>query len=453
MKLDDRATLELTGLTSSLAKDGRPSLGLHLRVETGAEPGPSFSIGARPVSIGSGDDCEIVLADRSVSRKHARVTPVRDGVRIKDVGSTNGTFVGDARVFETVVAVGESFRLGNIVLRVVDSGTGQIEPSSRRWLGALIGESLVMREIFAVLERAAPSDATVLIEGPSGTGKELAARALHDHSLRARGPFVAFECGVVTRDLLQSALMGHVKGAFTGADRDRPGAFAEANRGTIFLDEIGELPLDSQAHLLRALEAGECTPVGGDRPRAIDVRVVAATNRNLYTLVEQGTFRLDLFHRLAVVHLRMPALRQHLDDLPVLIASFYQSHGVEPGPVDGPNLERLHRHPFEGNVRELRNILERSLVLCDPAHRAFRDLPLIMRQTAVEAAPPAVSADINLPFKEAKEAVVELFERDYLPKLVTRFNGNVSQAAAHAGLSRQHLTALLAKHGLKPESR
>ncbi len=362
--------------------------------------------------------------------------------------------------------VGARFLVGETKVRVVDDGAPRLPPSTRTRFGGLVGESLVMREVFAVLERAADSAATVLLEGPSGSGKELAARALHDHSRRAsKGRFVAFDCSVVSRELLPSALFGHKKGAFTGAVADRAGAFVEAHGGTLFLDEIGELPADSQAQLLRVLEARQVTAVGDDKPRAVDVRVVAATHRDLFQMVQDGRFRLDLLHRLAVVHVRLPPLSHHREDIPALVAALYEGRGEDAGVIDGENLALLQGHPFDGNVRELRNILDRSLALAPPEARRFRDLLLWLGPSSLSSSSsslepststaPAQAAEIvdaALPYKDAKERMLMQFDALYLPQLMARFDDNLSRAAAHAGLSRRHLRVLLVRAGLRSPS-
>ena len=446
MAMADDRTLQLASHPAGIATHGARgfSRGLALRFAD-----KEVALLARPVRIGAGADVDVLLTDKAVSRVHAEVLPAKGGALVRDLGSRNGTWVGDARVQEAVVPVGGELRVGETRLRVIDRGAPLLEPSRRDRFGALLGESRAMREVFAVLELAAPTDATVLVEGPSGTGKELTARALHDHSPRAAGPFRAFDCGTTQRELLSSALLGHKKGAFTGATADRPGAFVEATGGTLFLDEIGELPVEHQTQLLRALESRQVTPVGGDRARAIDCRVVAATNRDLAAMVEAGTFRLDLFHRLAVVQVRVPPLRERLEDLPALVRGFYEGRGVDPGPIDGPNLDALRAHAFDGNVRELRNVLERSFVLSGPA-APFRALRLWLGG----AAPTTTSAfgvdvDLTLTFKDAKERVVEEFERRWLAALLAASDGNLSAAARQADLSRKHLRALLVKHGLR----
>jgi DNA-binding NtrC family response regulator len=298
-----------------------------------------------------------------------------------------------------------------------------------------------------VLELASPTDATVLLQGESGTGKELAARALHDHSPRADGPFVVLDCSATHAQLIESQLFGHVRGAFTGAVTERKGAFLEANGGTLFLDEIGELPLEAQAKLLRALEARTIIPLGSDRPVQVDVRMVAATHRDLASMVDQGSYRFDLFHRLSVVHVALPPLRERLEDLPVLIRNFYEGRGVDPGPIEGPALAKLHAHKWPGNVRELRNVLERSFVLGGSGPFAQLDLWV----SGTEATPSA-PVDISLTFKEAKQKLIEAFERQYLAALMERYHDNISAAADHADINRRHLRKLLEERGLrKPE--
>jgi DNA-binding NtrC family response regulator len=286
----------------------------------------------------------------------------------------------------------------------------------------------------------------VLIEGESGTGKELAARAIHEASARAAGPFVTVDCSAIAENLIDSHLFGHVRGAFTGADRDRKGAFVEASGGTLFLDELGELPLAAQAKLLRVLEAQTVQPLGADRPVKVDTRVVAATHRDLGRMVATGAFRFDLFYRLAVVHVALPPLRDRLEDLPHLISTFYARRGVAPGPIDGDNLERMRRHAWPGNVRELRNALERAWAMSGP-NATFRELRLWLDPSAVQGQLSEV-VDTALPFKEAKERWNDQFERRYIASVFAANASNVTRAAEHAGLSRRHFRELLYKHGI-----
>jgi len=448
----DRRTVIQGGLTTSATR-GRTAARSYTLQVLGPD-GPTVALGARPVVIGAHATCDLVLADPQVSRRHAELSVVPEGIRIKDLGSTNGTWWQGTKVGEVVVPSGATVQFGATPIRIAAAGAMALPPSDSDHFGAMAGRSVAMRELFAVLEMAAPTDATVLIEGESGTGKELAARAIHDASSRAGQPFVVVDCSAITENLIDSHLFGHVRGAFTGADRERRGAFVEASGGTLFLDELGELPLAAQAKLLRVLEAQTVQPVGADRPVQVDTRVVAATHRDLSRMVAAKQFRFDLFYRLAVVHVALPPLRERLEDLPHLIATFYQSRGhgrgqprgADPGPIDGENLERLRRHGWPGNVRELRNVLERAWALSEPG-AGFRALRLWLDPGA--AAPQlAEVVDTALPFKEAKERWNDHFERRYVATVFTTNASNVTRAAEHAGLSRRHFRELLYKHGI-----
>jgi DNA-binding NtrC family response regulator len=440
----DRRTVLMTGLTTAATR-GRTAPRAFV-AQVLVEGGAQVALGARPITVGAHASCDLVLTDAQVSRKHAELAAVPEGVRVKDLGSTNGTWWQGSRVTEVVVPSGTVVRFGGTSVRIGASEAPQVPPSERERFGAMVGRSIAMRELFAVLELAAPSDATILIEGESGTGKELAARAVHDASPRAAGPFVVVDCSAIAESLIDSHLFGHVKGAFTGADVARKGAFVEASGGTLFLDELGELPLAAQAKLLRALEAQTVQPVGADRPVPVDTRVVAATHRELARMVADKQFRFDLFYRLAVVHVALPPVRQRLEDLPLLIAAFYAARGAEPGPIDGDNLARLERHAWPGNVREVRNVLERAWAMSGAGAR-FADLKLWVDPSAPAAGFGEI-VDTALPFKEAKERWNDQFERRYVAAVFAAQAGNVTRAAEHAGLSRRHFRELLYKHGL-----
>jgi DNA-binding NtrC family response regulator len=437
----DRTTMLAAGIATVATRSRTAPRSWLARLGGGGQ----VALGARPVTLGAHASCDLVVDDPKVSRRHTELTAIAGGVRVKDLGSTNGTWWQGSRVTEVVVTSGASIEIGSAQIRIVAADAMVLPPSSRDRFGAMVGTSLAMRELFAVLELAAPSDATVLIEGESGTGKELAARALHDHSERARGPFVVVDCSAIAEHLIDSHLFGHVRGAFTGAERDRRGAFVEASGGTLFLDELGELPLAVQAKLLRVLEAQTVQPVGADRPVTVDTRVVAATHRDLARMVEAKEFRFDLFYRLAVVHIALPSLRERIDDLPGLVAAFFGSRGAVPGPVDGDNLDRLRNHAWPGNVRELRNVLERAWAMSGGLV-PFRELRLRVETIAPAAAADAI--DTSLPFKDAKERWNDLFERRYLAIVHGNAGGNITRAAEHAGINRRHFRELLYKHGL-----
>ncbi|MCA9555719.1 MAG: sigma 54-interacting transcriptional regulator, partial [Myxococcales bacterium] len=271
----------------------------RLYVPAGPDKGKSTSVGSRPVVVGADPSCELVLVDRTVSRKHAEVRRERDFVIVKDLGSTNGTFYHDARVVEVSVPLGGEISFGKTRVKIVPEEVSvEARPHISDRLGPLIGRDLRMREIFTLIEDIADSDVTVVIEGETGTGKELVAKAIHDHSRRKNSHLVVFDCTNQPKDLIESALFGHVKGAFTGATAPRAGAFERADGGTIFLDELGEFGLDLQPKLLRVLESREIQKVGGDGYEPVDVRVIAATNRNLRAEVRAGNFREDLYYRL-----------------------------------------------------------------------------------------------------------------------------------------------------------
>jgi DNA-binding NtrC family response regulator len=444
----DRRTLIQTGLAMAATR-GRTAPRTYTLQVLG-QPADAVTkptaLGARPVVVGAHASCELVLHDPQVSRRHAELAIVTDGIRIKDLGSTNGTWWQGSRVGEVVVPAGATVQFGATPVRIAAADAPSLPPSDRDRFGLMAGKSLAMRELFAVLEMASPTDATVLVEGESGTGKELAARAIHEASARAREPFVTVDCSAIAESLIDSHLFGHVRGAFTGADRDRKGAFVEATGGTLFLDELGELPLPAQAKLLRALEAQTVQPVGADRSVQVDTRVIAATHRDLARMVAAKEFRFDLFYRLAVVHVALPPLRERLEDLPHLIGTFYQRRGSEPGPIDGDNLERLRRHAWPGNVRELRNVLERAWALSGPK-ASFRELRLWLDPGAAQVQSSEV-VDIALPFKDAKERWNDQFERRYVAMVFADNANNVTRAAEHAGLSRRHFRELLYKHAI-----
>jgi DNA-binding NtrC family response regulator len=313
--------------------------------------------------------------------------------------------------------------------------------------GPLFGRSAAMRRVFEVLRKIAPTDTTVLITGESGTGKEVCARAIHEGSARAAGPLVVVDCGALPGNLIESELFGHVRGAFTGAVKDRVGAFEAAAGGTVFLDELGELPLELQTRLLGVLERRVVTPLGGTETRAIDVRVIAATNRDLRAQINRGAFREDLFFRLAVVTVELPALRHRREDIRLYVEKFLDELGARGAiTLDEPTLARLEAQSWPGNVRELRNLVARAAALGDEA------LP----EAPGDAPPPALPAvtgeiDVSVPFKTAKQALVDDFERAYCARLLEAHDNNITRAARAAELDRVYLLRVLDKYGLRPK--
>ena len=421
----------------------------QLVVIDGPDRGRAIGLPARAVVVGSAAECDLVLEDDRVSARHVAVERAGEAFLVRDLGSTNGTFFEGSRIEKATLRAGAALKVGRSVLRLVPSSRPlDVAPSKRRRFGELVGDSLAMREVFAVLELAAASDVTVLLEGETGTGKELAARALHAASARRKAPFIAVDCGALPENLLDSELFGHAKGAFTGALSDRAGLFVRADGGTLFLDELDGAPAATQSRLLRALEERAIRPVGGDVAKPVDVRVVAACHGPLERKVSEGRFRADLYYRLAVLTLALPPLRSRREDLPALVAELLRRRGFDDQNVGGERLDALVAHAWPGNVRELRNVIDRAIAL-SPGAASFAELRIGLTATATTDS--AVPVRNDLEFAEAKAAVLHDFERRYLRDLFSRSSGNVSATARAAGLDRKHTRTLLRKHGLLDE--
>jgi DNA-binding NtrC family response regulator len=412
----------------------------------GPDRGESVAIDKEPITIGSSPTCNLVLTDKTVSRRHLQATSTEGGVILQDLDSTNGTYIQGSRFKEITIGYGAEFKLGRTVIKFMpEEEVVEPEMASTENFGRLKGQDPKMRRLFALLTDIATTDATVIIEGETGTGKELVAEEIHNHSNRRDGPFVVFDCGAVPKDLIESALFGHVKGAFTGAIADRKGAFAESNGGTIFLDEIGELQPELQPALLRALDKRAVRRVGGNHYEQVDVRVIAATNRDLREEVARKTFREDLYYRLAVIRIALPPLRERGMDIPYLADHFvraFSPKGGKPLEVPPEEMERLKRHSWPGNVRELRNVIERACVL------SKGDAINLDDAFQSEEAAPSLGIRTDLPFKEAKGQLVEIFEREYIVDLMRRHKMNLSSAAREAQIDRKHLRELLRKYDL-----
>ena len=430
--------------------------GAVIWVVSGAAKGKQLRVPGRlgeSVSVGKGKGNDLVLDDPSVSRQHLRITRTAAGLEVRDLESTNGTHVGQARVREALVEPGTLLRAGEVELLIgVALENVVIPPSERDHFGLAVGAGHEMRRIFGVLERIAPTTATVLLTGETGTGKDVLARSIHLHSRRADGPFEVIDCGAVTGSLIESELFGHERGAFTGAVASRAGAFERAAGGTVFLDEIGELALDLQPKLLRVLEAREIRRVGGSKYAPADVRVVAATTRDLASEVARGAFREDLYFRLAVVSLRVPPLRSRTEDIPLLVRRLLSAEGAG---LDVPPalLTALRSYDWPGNVRELRNVVERAVHFALAAGGStlqLADFP--PRAQAAGAGRSGDGADDDFDpsatYREARARFEADFERRYVAWLLARFDGNLSAAARGARMDRNHLTDLARRHGL-----
>jgi two-component system, NtrC family, response regulator GlrR len=416
-------------------------------VVEGGDAGATAESEVDRLSIGTHPSNALVVGDRTVSRFHCELRVDRSGVRVRDLESTNGTIVDGLRVVDCWAKDGSILALGDTRVRLELAGErmNRLPLASSNRFGALAGESAVMRATFALLERAAPASATILLEGETGTGKGAAARALHDEGPRRAKPFVVIDCSAIPENLLESELFGHEKGAFTGADARRIGAFEGADGGTIFLDEIGELPLALQPKLLRVLEDRELRRVGATTALPVDVRVIAATNRDLRAEVNAGRFRSDLYFRLAVVRIPLPPLRQRPDDLPALVTALLDRLGADDeqaAPLTTPDaLAKMRAHAWPGNVRELRNHLERCLV--------FQDAVPISDELDGESSPPPGRVDATIPFTVAREQANSAFEKAYVQALLRSHGGRMGKAAAAAGIGRVYLYKLAKKHGLK----
>jgi DNA-binding NtrC family response regulator len=394
-------------------------------------------------SIGTHPSNDLVIDAAQVSRFHCELELSPRGLKVKDLASSNGTVLDGVGVVEAWVRSGSQLALGPVVIEVRLIGEEVAIPASDSdSFGGLVGGSPLMRTVFAQLERAAVSDITVLIEGETGTGKEEAAAALHARSSRAAERFVVIDCSALPANLMESELFGHERGAFTGAEASRAGAFEEANGGTVFLDELGELPVELQPKLLRVLEAREFRRVGSTAPRRTDVRVIAATNRDLRQEINAGRFRADLYFRIAVLRVMIPPLRAHPEDLPRLVRKLLAGLGASPEQTEAlctPSLlATVRAATWPGNVRELRNYLERCLLFSS-------DLPL----AAEGAAPVPPVVDVSKPLATERRRHVDAFEREYVRSLLAIHGGRVTEAAAAAGVDRAYLYRLIKRLGLK----
>ena len=436
----------------------------RLRVIDGVDKGTEVSCESARATVGSSPTNDLVLDDPAVSRVHATIEVDDDGYLLTDRSSKNGTFLDGLRLRQIYLDDGTEFRLGNTTIRFeLSDETTEVQFSGRERFGGLLGKSREMRQIFAILERVAPTDATVLVEGESGTGKELAADAIHQHSDRSDGPLVVLDCSAIPADLIESELFGHVKGAFTGATGSRKGAFESARGGTLFLDELGELSIDLQPKLLRALEKQQIKPVGSNKTIDTDVRIIAATNRNLFHEVREGNFREDLYYRFAVIRVQLPPLRDRPDDIPLLVEHFLRQANERTGrgdvEVSYRTMEKLKRHRWPGNVRELKNFVERAVLLTQGDNIETRFLNLDQPDTADadearhDSALPLVDTALaeGIPFKDAKNRLVETFEKEYWSRLLERTDGNVSKAARIAGVHRKSVEYILKKLDLSRE--
>ncbi len=455
--MKNKRTSEMTQATRTVMRDGQVigrRIGcykLRMRSPGGSE---EHVFSSPVVRAGSRKGNDLVIPDETVSRVHFEIVADARGYRLRDLGSTNGTTVDGYLAADIYLKPGSVIGVGSVEITFRPTGAEEDIPLfSGDCFGPAIGQSAAMREVFAVLDRVSATDVTVLVEGETGTGKEVVAHAIHEASDRAGGPFVVFDCAAVPADLFESELFGHERGAFSGAVGRRVGRLEEAAGGTLVLDEIGELPLDMQPKLLRAVETRTLRRVGGSGEIPVDVRLVAATNRDLASEVNRGAFRADLYYRLAVVRVSLPPLRERLEDVRPLAEHFIR-RTVRNDPAQADSLlksipeetwTKLVSHSWPGNARELRNVIERSLALRRedeaPAIPGLRSDPPDRRDSTAP-----VGIDLERPYSEVKRDWLERFDRSYLNGQLARHDGNISRAARASGLERMHFKRILKKY-------
>jgi len=458
MSISDRDLLAtVVQQRDAVSAEERPGV-FVLVVTEGPERGRAFRLDAAlPVRalIGTSPACEIRVSDREVSRRHAALERIGSTLRITDLGSTNGTWVDRVKIIEADLQGGEMLRVGTTMFRVDledadDQEGGEPALTTDIAFGRVVGASREMRRLYPLCERLANTNVPVVIEGETGTGKEALAESLHEMGPRAQGPFVVFDCTAVPPSLVEAELFGHERGAFTGALQTRKGVFEQAQGGTLLIDEVGDLDLSLQPKLLRAIERFEVRRIGGDKWIRVDVRVLAATRRDLDKEVQAGRFRDDLFHRLAVARIELPPLRHRLGDITALAMHFWRELGGDPYQIPRELLQKWEDFHWPGNIRELRNTIARQLALGD----------LASSQGPSSAPPPAGGGamgggdptdtidhfvDMNVPYPQARDRILEEFEARYVARLLARHNGDVARAAAASGIGRRYFQKLKAR--------
>jgi len=443
-------------LTTALAK--RASLASAestiwvVEILDGADRGKRFQIDdvvTRRVLLGSSPACDIPLNDRSISRRHAALETDTAGTRVVDIGSRNGTWIGDLRIREVYLRPGEVVRFGDTRVRFDTDGIPRSVPTSTEAsFGRVIGISPEMRALYPVFARVAQADVAVLIEGETGTGKEVLAESIHDCSTRANQPFIVMDCTTISASLLEAELFGHERGAFTGAVATRKGLFEEAQGGTLFIDEIGDLDLSLQSKLLRALEKKEIRRVGGTEWHKLDVRVVAATRRDLDREVAARRFRDDLYYRLAVARLELPALRRRQGDVAFLTRFLWTKLGGNDADLSPDVIQKFEGYEWPGNIRELANAIARQIALGDfePAMHGHQ-LPASEQRGGAQGQGQAQTQTSDVmdqivrsgqPMTAARQRLVDEFERRYTNHMLELHGNNVTRAAAASGIGRRY---------------
>lgn len=455
--MSDRHPSEGAIKTEAQARSTGPTIetaSFTVTVTEGPDAGKALVIDAASPSrllVGQSSVCELKLTDKQVSRRHLAIEVVRDRLRITDLGSTNGTQVNGVGVVDAYVNGADTIHVGGTALRVSRAATNTtVAISNSLNFGKVVGASPEMRKLYPLCARVASTDVPVIIEGETGTGKEALAESIHEMSKRAKGPFVVFDCTAVPPNLLESALFGHEKGAFTGAVSQRKGVFELADGGTLLIDEIGDLDIALQPKLLRAIERSEIQRVGSEKWIKVDIRILAATRRDLDHEIQEGRFRDDLFFRLAVARIELPPLRKRQGDITVLAKHFWKILGGDISQIPYEAIERFEDYSWPGNVRELYNAVLRLVALGELAVDAARarseedDTPSAGASTGTDSIQRVI--DERLPFPKAKEKIVSEFERRYVESLVEMHGGSVQKAAAASGLALRYFQIIRARH-------
>jgi len=424
--------------------------GFVLQVVAGPDQGTELPVTDRRLLVGTSPVCDLRLTDEQVSRRHLAVVAVEGRVRIEDLDSTNGTVVIGVRITGAQLFGGEILEIGRSLISVHAQSDAPASKPTKPVVsfGSVLGVSRPMQHVYQLARRVAGSDVACVIEGATGTGKEQLAEAIHEVSTRAANPFVIFDCTAVPPTLMESALFGHEKGAFTGAGSMRKGVFEQASNGTLFIDEIGDLELSLQSKLLRVLQRKEVQRVGGNGWIRTDARILAATRRDLDREVQEGRFRDDLFFRLAVTRIELPPLVDRGSDVELLARHFWETLGEGAGPFPLEFLSRFRNYSWPGNVRELLNTVVRWHALGELAHAEPLGQPS-PESSASGALPDVITQLIRtgVPFSKARVLAIEEFERRYVQSVLDKHGGNVTRAAQASGIGRRHFHMLLTKAG------
>lgn len=419
---------------------------LTLLLTTGPCAGERFHLAQGTTMIIGAAGADWNIDDKTVSRQHVQVTWQGQSLRVQDMGSKNGSYYGRAQFSQIALRLGDEFAIGATTIKLLPDENPVVQPPpTTGGSGRMIGSTDPMRRLYGMIDKVAPSDAPVVLEGETGVGKELVARELHERSKRTAKPFVVFDCGAVPVDLLESLLFGHVRGAFTGAIKDQEGVFAAADGGTLFLDEIGELPVAMQPALLRVLDQGVVRAVGATTYQKVDVRVISATHRDLGAMIGAGQFREDLYYRLAVVRLTVPPLRARSEDVPALVEHFLQARSSTLR-VRDEDMETLRKYPWPGNVRQLRNVVERGVIMSSDD-----TLSIDTASMPAGAEPRSAAGGTRLPFSRAKEACIAEFEKRYVTELLAD-HATMTAAALAADMDRKHLRLLVHRYNLQKDA-